>query len=259
LFKTGDNKLNEELNEIRSRPDFLSSKRVGITNYFNEYLTYGGYPAVVLTEKSERKIILLKELLNSYVKRDISEANIQNPEKFYHLLLILAEQTGNLLNVNEISQTLGLSTTSVNNYLYILRKCFHISLLKPFYRNIRKELTKMPKVYFSDLGLRNALLNQFVQIDKRQDRGILIENFIYLRLHETYDADSIRYWRTTNGNELDFVVLEGVETGFAIESKFQSTNFNPKQYDIFRENYPKIPLQVRSYNSDKNETWVLGF
>jgi len=258
LFKTGDNKLNDELNQIRRKPDYLSLRRVEITNYFNEYLTYGGYPSVVLAEKTEKKIFLLKELLNSYIKREISEANIQNQEKFYQLLLLMAEQTGGLLNVNEISQTLGISTTSVNNYIYILRKCFHISLLKPFYRNIRKELTKMPKAYFNDLGLRNALLNQFMLIENRQDKGILIENYIYLRLKEKIDSDLIRYWRTTSGNELDFIILEGLETGFAVECKFQSNNFNPNQYAIFKENYPNIPIQVRSYNADRNESWVLA-
>ncbi len=258
LFKTANNLLNEELQEIRRNNRYLSSKRIEIANYFDEYLTYGGFPAVVLAEKNEKKLSLLKELLNSYIKRDIAEANIQNQEKFYNLLLILAEQTGNLLNVNEISQTLGLSTTSVNNYLYVLQKCFHISLLRPYYRNMRKELTKMPKIYFNDLGLRNVLLNQFQHIETRLDKGALLENYLYLRLIEKYSSDNLRYWRTINGNEVDFVVLNGLESGFAIECKFQNQNYKPKFYNVFTEAYPQIPIQFRTYKAENNGSWVLS-
>jgi len=258
LFKTGNKSLSDELNEIRKNVNYLSLRRAEIANYFNEYLTYGGYPAVVLTEKHEKKTAILKELLNSYIKRDIAEANVQHQEKFYRLLLLLSEQIGNLLNVNELSQTLGLSVTSINNYLYVLQKCFHISLLRPFYRNLRKELTKMPKVYFNDLGLRNILLNQFQPPEIRLDKGALLENYMFIRLNELYTSDYLRYWRTATGDEVDFVVVQSGESGFAVECKFQSTSFKAKQHSNFTEAYPLMPLNCRSYNNETNENWILA-
>ncbi|MFN8255382.1 MAG: ATP-binding protein [Bacteroidales bacterium] len=258
LFKTGDNKLELELNEIRTNSGYISARRREIQGYFTEYLTFGSYPSVVLASTAEKKTTILRELLNSYVKRDISEANIQYPDKFFYLMQILAEQTGNLLNVNELSQTLGLSVTSINAYILILQKCFHIRLLKPFYRNLRKELTKMPKIYFSDSGLRNILLNQFFQVDQRFDKGALLENYLFLRLTRLYSADNLRYWRTTNQKEIDFIVLHGLDNGFAIECKFQAVNFDIEQYKQFLEAYPKFPLHCRSYYSEKNEEWVLA-
>ncbi len=258
FFKTSNTKLSTELTEIRKNNTYLSLKRNEIANYFAEYLTFGGYPAVVLAESPEKKIAILKDLLHSFTKRDITEANVQYPEKFYRLMMLMAEQTGNLLNVNELSQTLGLSLTSVNNYLYVLQKCFHIRLLKPFFRNLRKELTKMPKVYFNDLGMRNMLINQFQSVETRLDKGELLENYTFLRLNELYTFDNIRYWRTTSDNEVDFVIIQGIESGFAIECKFQSTSFRPKHYSIFTETYPQIPLHCRSYNNEMNENWVLA-
>jgi len=257
-FKTGNNSLREELAQIRENEQYLSLKRNEIAEYFKEYLIFGSYPAVVLTNNNEKKISILKELLNSYVKRDISEANIQNQEKFYFLMKLLAEQTGNLLNTNELVGTLGLSTTSVNNYLYVLRKCFHIDLLKPFYKNMRKELTKMTKIYFNDFGMRNILLNNFQTIEEKFDKGAILENYLFLRLKDLYSIDNLHYWRTTNGNEIDFIV--SIENGknFAIECKFNSTNFNPKQYSLFSENYPEIQLQCRSINNESNCNWALA-
>ncbi len=257
-FKTGRTDLNTELQRIRLNSIFLSLHRVQLSVYFDEYLTYGGYPAVVLADTHEMKIEILTELMNSYIKRDISEANIQNPDKFYRLLKILAEQTGNLLNVNELATTLGVSTTSINNYLYVLQKCFHIDLLKPFYKNLRKELTKMPKVYFGDLGLRNILLNLFQQPENRIDRGELLENYLFLRLCEQFGADNLRFWRTATGNEVDFVVVQNSESGFAVESKFSMRNFAPKHYEAFTNNYPLFPLQCRCYENSSNETWALA-
>ena len=256
LFKTGTNKLSIELDEIRKNENYLSSRRKEIAVYLDEYLIYGGYPAVVLAETHEKKISILKELLLSFTKRDIEEANIQFPDKFYRLMMLLAEQTGNLLNTNELSTTIGLSTTSVNNYLYILQKCFHIRLLKPFFKNLRKELSKMPKIYFNDLGMRNILLGQFQIIETRLDKGELLENFLFLRLNELYSTDNLRYWRTSSGNEVDFIISQGNENSFAIECKFNVTNFNSKRYSIFTENYPQIPLSARSYSSEKNKHWI---
>jgi len=160
--------------------------------------------------------------------------------------------------MNELSNTLKLSVTAVENYLYVLRKYFHIHLIRPFFKNIRKEFTKMPKIYFNDLGLRNILLKQFLPVNQRLDRGELIENYLFIRLRQLVDKDDIRYWRTVDGNEIDFVVTMNPNSGFAIEVKFNESEFKPKKYINFVEHYPGYLLQCRAYNSATNDSNILG-
>lgn len=257
-FKTGNNKILNELEIIRTNKSYISLERKRIENYFNEYLTYGGYPAVVLSQSINEKKTLLKEIWQAYLKRDILDSQIRNEDQFYDLLKILAHQSGNLLNMHELANTLQISTPSVERYIYILRKSFHISLVRPFYNNLRKELTKMPKFYFNDLGFRNIILNSFNPVFDKIDKGAVVENYVYLRLAETYDPDEIKYWRTTSGNEVDFVVSKSYNEGFAIEVKYNAKSFYPKKYKKFVENYPTFPLSVRAYESASNQDNILG-
>ena len=252
-FKTSDDQLVKEMLRIKSEPGYVSYRRPELQSLFNEYITYGGYPAVVLAPDLLQKTILLKELVNTYIKRDIYESRIHDEVKFYNLLTLMAHQAGGLVNVNELANTLKLSVTAVENYLYIMQKTFHIRLVRPFYGNIRKELSKMPKVFFNDLGLRNILLNQFGPILQRIDRGEVAENLTYIRLRQLYDLDAIKHWRTADGNEVDFVVTTAYNEGFAIETKYSSTEFKPSKYRKFTENYPQYPLQCWAYEADGND------
>lgn len=257
-FKTSDHLLIKEWSEIRRNENYISARRNEIKAWFDEYLTFGGYPSVVLADNNEQKILKLKELYTSFIKRDILEAGVQQHDKFFNMLSILAHQTGSLLNMNELSNTIKLSVTAVENYIYVLRKCFHISLVRPFFKNIRKEITKMPKIYFNDFGLRNILLNQFLPVEQRLDRGELVENYIFIRLRQLYEKDQIRFWRTTDGNEIDFVMTMSPNNGFAIEAKFNESEFKPKKYKNFNEHYPDYPLQCRAYNSESNDSNIIG-
>jgi len=257
-FKTSDHFLIQELFEIRKNPEYISSRRNEIKSLFDEYLTYGGYPSVVLEDDRKQKIVKLKELFTSFLKRDVLEAGIEYQDKFFNLFNILAHQTGSLMNINELSSTLKLSVTAVENYTYILRKCFHIHLVRPFFKNIRKEITKMPKIYFNDLGLRNVLLNQFMPVDQRLDRGALVENYVFIRLRQIYDKDQIRFWRTADGNEIDFVITISQDNGYAIEAKFNESEFRSKKYRNFNEHYPNYPLECRAYHSDSNVNNIIG-
>ncbi len=252
-FKTTDNKVLAELKKIRSSSKYISLKRREISLLFDEYLTFGGYPAVVLEDKNEEKKLILKELTRSYLQKDILDANIRDQEKFYHLLVLLAQQSGSLLNINELSNTLKLSVTAVENYIYILQKSFHIHLIKPFHKNIRKELTKMPKIYFNDLGFRTTLLNTFQDIKTRLDKGEIIENYAFIRLREKHQIENIKYWRTTSGNEVDFIIDDSEKSiNDAFEIKFNSTSYNKKKYKKFMESYPNYELQLKAYIANNN-------
>ncbi len=184
----------------------------------------------------------MREIAYSYIKKDIYEANIRQDEVFYKLFKILSSQIGSLVNASELASTLDVSKTSIDNYLRLMQKSFHIHLVKPFSRNIRKELTKMPKIYFSDLGLRNFFADNFKSFEIRDDRGQLLENAALRQLLEKYDENYIKFWRTIQKNEIDFVV-EGKE---AFEIKVNPKQFKESNYKIFLENYPDIKFSIIS-------------
>lgn len=242
LFK-GRNDLVEEVLKLKNKKKVKSIQENVLWGYMDEFMNYGGYPAVVLENDIAQKIELLKDIRDSFIKRDILESGITDETKFYRMLMLLASQSGNLLNVNEISNTLRITNATVENYLYVLQKCFHISVVKPFYKNLRKELTKMPKVYLNDLGLRNVLINYFSPLEQRADKGMVLENLSFRLLSERFDQDQIKYWRTADGNEVDFVVETCYLKGFAVEVKFNEQDVKPNKYNKFTQNYPDFPLE----------------
>lgn len=246
MFKN-EGSLLQELQALRAGVAQKSVAEQQLWINLEEYLNYGGYPAVVLEPHIPDKIARLQELRDSFVGRDILEAGINDETKFYRLLILLSAQAGSLLNIRELSNTLRLTHQNTELYLYVLQKYFHASLVRPFFSNLRKELMKMPKLYFNDLGLRNVLINYFAPIEQRSDKGILLENYVYRRLSEQFPREQIKFWRTADGNEVDFVVEEQAATGKAIEVKFSSTEANPNKYKKFTGAYPSYPLQFYSW------------
>ncbi len=216
----------------------LSAQRE-IEKYMNEYMIYGGYPRVVLSTDPNEKTEILQELLTSYIKKDILESGIKNNQNVLALLKILADQTGSLLNVNSLSRVLRLSHSAIENYIFILKKAFILITIPPFNRNIRSEIRKMPKVFFADTGLRNALLKNFEPLDLRRDRGDLYENFIFRQLFDRVSIDEIKFWRTQQGNEVDFVISDR----FAYEVKYQAEMIRLSKYTKFLKTYPDISLK----------------
>jgi len=249
--------LSEELKIIRTQKNYISASKIEIVEKFKEFLVFGGYPAVVLENDREEKINLLKDIKNSFLKRDIDDAGINNTEKFYNLLTILAGQTGNLVNRNELANTVDVDNKTIDKYLQVLQKCFHVELVKPFYSNLRKELTKMPKIYFKDHGLRNMALNRFFDFKLREDQGTLLENYVYKRLTEIYDPDNIRFWRTTDKKEIDFVINTSFEHGLAYEVKLICKRMKQVAFNKFNEFYPNYNTEVISYDINANCKWVL--
>jgi len=214
-----------------------------LIDLWKEYIQYGSYPEVVLADNVEMKKRLIEELALAYIKKDILEAGLKESEKYFKILRILASQTGQLVNLNDFAKTLNLSVQTVEEYLRVMQKSYHLALIKPFYSNIKKELTKMQKVYFFDLGLRNYLLNNFELIEKRIDKGDYLENIIFLKFLAKERLDNINFWRTQNKNEVDFIINRQK----AYEVKFDKKQFRETKYKNFMEKYPDIKLKVLSY------------
>ena len=172
----------------------------------NEYLIFGGFPAIVKEKDEKIKIELLKNLVKTYLEKDVFFFfNVYHLEKFRNLLNFISFNVGSIIEFSSISKDLKIDYKTVEKYISILTNTYIISLISPFYRNLSTELKKSKKVYFIDLGIRNSLLNNFLPIDNRTDKGQIFENFVFNELRLNFDG-KINYWRTTNKNEVDFVL-----------------------------------------------------
>lgn len=190
--------------------------------FLNEFLTYGGYPAVIKAKDPETKKIILKNIYDTYVSKDIIEfLKIGDPSKYRCIVRTLAVLTGKLLNYNELSNTCQSYYKETKHTLSTLQETYITQLLQPFHRNPITELKKNPKVYFHDLGLRNHILNNFNPIEKRTDAGALIENHTLLCLRNNFPDKTLNYWRTTAKAEVDFILHLDTEI-IPIETKYQT-------------------------------------
>ena len=188
----------------------------------SEYLIFGGLPKVALADKKKDKQELLDDIYQTYLLRDVRQF-IANKDvvAFNKLLKILSANIGHMINVNELSRTLQLSYNTCEEYLYLLEQMFIIQLVKPYYQNKRKEISKMHKLYFFDNGLRNIIYNSFIGMEYRTDNGALFENYVYLQLLQEYRTGQIYYYRTKDGTGIDFVIQGEGQQVVPIEVKYK--------------------------------------
>lgn len=172
-------------------------------------LLYGYYPEIVTSKGSEER--LLKFLSESYLYKDIFLfKGLKKPEKILELLKLLAWQIGSEVNYNELSKTLKIDNQTVESYITMLEQAFVIYKLNAYHTNQRNELKKSKKIYFNDLGIRNALINDFRPIEIRNDNGNLFENFVINEMRKQNEYQQIYanfyFWRNTEQKEIDLIV-----------------------------------------------------
>jgi uncharacterized protein len=188
-------------------------------------LIFGGYPELFGLNLEKQKSNYLKEIINSYLLRDILEIErVRSPKKIIDLLSLLAFQIGKEVSLSELANSLDLHSDTVYRYLDILEKAFVIVNVRGFSRNLRKEVTKTSRYYFYDNGIRNALINNFNHIGIRDDIGMLWENYIVMERLKKQSYDEILshnyFWRTYDQKEVDWVEeREGKLFGYEIKWK----------------------------------------
>ena len=202
---------------------------------FEEFIIFGTYPRVALISEVDGRRYYLKELIQTYIKKDIRDiGRIRNIMKFNSFLRILADQAGNLLNIDELASSVGIARETIYNYLTLLEGTYIARRLAPFFRNLRSELTKMPKIYFEDSGILNYLkYNDIVE----KVSGELFENSIYAELRKTVDLEALRYWRTQSKQEIDFIV-EDKKQLFSLEVKKIYSGQKTTGLEYFSRKYP---------------------
>jgi hypothetical protein len=177
-------------------------------------LIYGSYPEVVLTQDNRMREQYLKELVSSYLYKDILELEgVRNASKISRLLQLLAFQIGKEVSFTELGTSLGMSKNTVERYLYLLEKAFVLQRLPGFSRNLRNEITQNSRYCFLDNGIRNALISNFNSLELRNDVGELWENYLIMerlkRQEYLGEMANTYFWRTYTRKELDLVEERG--------------------------------------------------
>lgn len=188
-----------------------------------ERLIYGSYPELFSLKSIQEKTEYLHNLTDAYLYKDLLEfGDIRNSSKIRDLLKLLAFQIGSQVSLNELANALELSRTTVDRYIDLLEKSFIIFRLSGFSRNLRKEVTKMDKIYFYDVGVRNAIIGNLNLLQNRDDVGKLWENFLIVERMKRQEYAKMIYshyfWRLTSGAELDLIEeTDGMLHGFELK------------------------------------------
>ncbi len=213
------------LSEIVPDADVLE-----IQKKWTDLLVYGSYPRVIQQDSYESKAREVREIAASYLYRDILELQqVRNPEALNKLVQALALQIGSEVSYAELAQTIGMDRISVERYVQLLERSFVIFRLPPYSGNKRRTLSKLRKIYFWDVGVRNAVIRNFNPLDSRADGGALFENWMIaerMKMNEYRRSLSSSYfWRTYDGSEIDYIEETNQNLqGFEFKLKFSKTN-----------------------------------
>ena len=203
---------------------FFEIEKEKTRQFLMEYMNFGGYPSVILETKAKEKLKIIDEIYRSILEKDIAYLlKVEKTEALSSLIKILSNQIGNLVNYSELSSTLNISYQTVKKYLWYCRKIFIFESVTPYARNVRKEITKSPVIYFWDLGLRNYSLGLFGHLSSPSECGFVFENLVFLMLKEQikYSSTKLNFWRTKDKAEVDFILDSGSDI-IPVEVKFQS-------------------------------------
>lgn len=212
-----------------------------------ENLVFGSYPEVLTAPTREEKTDRLKELAESYLLKDILEMErVKGAKVLLDLLRLVAFQIGSEVSLSELGRQLGIDAKTVARYLDLFEKSFVLYNVRGYSRNLRKEVTKKSKYYFYDVGLRNAIIQNFNPIGVRDDIGALWENFLFMeRLKRNAYAKTYAnyyFWRTWDKKEIDFVEERGGGLyGYEFKWSDKKTARVPTDWT---ETYPTAQYQV---------------
>lgn len=215
-------------------PTYTEKKLEELKALYEEYVLFGGYPKIVLAGDVKIKEKYLQQIIDTYIKKDIRDlADIKDVNKFNRLVEALASQSGQLLNVFELSNTCNIAKPTVENYLFLLEQTYVVKSVRPFSRNLRSELSKTPKIFFYDTGLMQML---WLKELPKEVMGQVFENSIFAELVKKYGSQQVAYWRTTDKKEIDFVLKKG-KSYLPLEVKLNFAQFKASPIKYFKEKY----------------------
>ena len=201
---------------------------------YKEYILYGGYPRIALEKKVSNKEIYLQQIVDTYVRKDVRDlADVRDILKFNKLLEILASQSGQLLNILELSNTAKLSRETIEHYLFLMENTYILKLVYPFSTNLRSELFKTPKIFFYDTGIAGML---WLKSLPKAIIGNMFETSLFSEFAKSLKKSELFYWRTQDKKEIDFILRRNSAV-LPVESKLNQNNFNYTAMDYFKLKY----------------------
>ncbi len=222
-----------------------------LTSLYKEFSLYGGYPKIVLTNEIEKKETYLQQIIDTYINKDIRDlANVKYIDRFNKLVQVLATQSGNLLNVDELSNTTKLARQTIEEYLFILEATYIIKLVPPYHNNIRSELFKMPKIFFYDTGILSML---WLKMLAKEVIGNVFETSVFSELLKKYKKENVYFWRTQSKKEIDFIIKDKQKI-IPIETKINNLSFSKNSVKYFLENYKLSKSYCISIIGDNTDT-----
>ena len=186
----------------------------------NEYLLRGGFPRSLLATDLAESCRWREDFITSYLERDLLLWSGFSPVTMRRLWQMLAHVNGQTVNYSLLGNSLGVSHNTIRNYIELLSETFMLSIVSPFFHNTKKRLVKAPRIYLSDHGILNALLQirGFGQLSGHPVLGSLWESVVLSNLQSQLPGIDFYFYRTSNGAELDFICTNGSKT-VAIECK----------------------------------------
>ena len=239
----------------------LTGRNISFTLYpisFNEYATtigenearrllnhrmiYGMYPAVINSQNPEQEIKLLTQ---DYLFKDLlAVETVRKPMLIEKLAKLLALQMGQEVSYRELAQKLEVSSQTITSYIKLLEQAFIVFRVSPLGKNPRNEITRFEKIYFFDQGIRNALIDNFGEIETRVDKGQIFEGFFIterLKDYQITDRFTKQYfWRTKDGSEVD-LIEEAKQKLTAYECKFGQDKISTRAW---QNSFPDVPVNL---------------
>lgn len=221
-----------------------------IDTLLETYTTYGGLPGLLQADNAQDKIKILQEIVETYIQKDIkSLIKEENIRAFNTLLYLLAQNHGQLTSISSLANEVGLTPKSLERYISIMESTYILHTVSAYSKNLGNELKKSRKFYLYDLGIRNSLLKDF-RISDRPDIGAIYESYIYHQLiKDLLPNQEIKFWRTRQGLEIDFIFLEN-RIPTLIEVK-KETKTIPKAFYYFSKRYPETKSGILFTNTLK--------
>ncbi len=209
-----------------------------------EHAIFGGYPKVVLEEQPDLKVQILSDIRETLILKDVMlNFSIDRLSVIERLVEFLSINIGQVLSYETIRDTIQISHQTLEKYLDALEKSYVIKRVRPFYTNKTKELSKRPKIYFIDTGLRNSVIKNW------SITGPLFENYVFTELLKI--GKEPRYWRTKNKTEVDFVV-----DGIPIEVKMNANKVTSGMRSFIKAYHPDIALMIGKPGVEEKEVII---
>jgi hypothetical protein len=241
--------------------DLYDLHRSSLIEFFDDFIRWGGYPKVFLENTTNRKIDILKSVIEAYINRDIvTIIGNERINKYDDAIKLIAKMVGNLFNVSEQANCLSVKLWTMENYIKLFEDSFVGFSLSPYFKkNVEGEFKRRHKYYFYDIGIRNLLLYTNPSISPVD--GQLFENVVISEIFKALSNDcKLYYWRSRGGSEMDIVIkfgqdLFGVEVNktskghLTVSNKNFIKSYNPKKVFI-------IDMSSRPYKTEYNKTEI---